>query len=77
MRRALIRAARTFFQSAIGTFLALGVLQGVVDAGAIDLDALARAAVSAGAAGVISVLSFIQNALEDLDKIPTIGGDKG
>ena len=65
MKDAAIRAARTFFQSLIGAFLATSFLQSVASDSAIDADALQRAGISALAAAVISLLSFIQNALED------------
>lgn len=60
-----IRALRTFIQALIGAFLATSVLQGIASDAAIDGDALTRAGISAVAAGVIALLSFIQNALEE------------
>lgn len=65
MKDAAIRAARTFFQSLIGAFLATSFLNGVVDSSTVDGDSLQRAGLSALAAAVIATLSFIQNALED------------
>lgn len=60
MQNALIRAVRTFFQTAIGVYLA-----GLVAAPTL-IDLGDRALISsAAAAGVVAVLSFIQNALEE------------
>lgn len=60
MKNALIRAIRTFFQTAIGVYLA-----GLVAAPALpdlaDIDLLS----SAAAAGFVAVLSFAQNWLEE------------
>jgi hypothetical protein len=65
VKDAAIRALRTFLQSLIGAFLATSVLQGIASDSTIDADALTRAGISALAAGVIALLSFVQNALED------------
>jgi predicted membrane channel-forming protein YqfA (hemolysin III family) len=65
MRDATIRASRTFFQSLIGAFLATTILNTMVSTSTLDVDALQRAGISAFAAALISLLSFIQNALED------------
>ena len=72
MSDAVKRAVRTFFQAFIGAFLATGFLSGVADVGSIDWSAATTAAVSAVAAGVIAVLSFVQNALEDNTSFPTV-----
>lgn len=61
VKDAAIRAVRTFFQTAIGAFLATGVLAN----GTVDLEGLQVAAVAAGIAGVSAVLTFLQNLLED------------
>jgi uncharacterized protein YjeT (DUF2065 family) len=65
MKDAAIRAVRTFVQALIGAFLATSVLETMVSSATIDADALRRAGISAVAAGVIALLSFVQNALED------------
>jgi len=65
MKSALIRAARTFVQAFLGALLTSGVLQAVVDTSSIDLSALQSAAISAAAAGVIALMSFTQNLLEE------------
>ena len=60
---AVIRAARTFLQTFLGVYLAgiTNSFDGLADIG------LFEAAVSAG---IVAVLSFLQNALEDTGKIP-------
>lgn len=65
MKDAGIRALRTFVQAIIGAFLATSVLTSMASNSTIDADALQRAGISALAAGVIALLSFVQNALED------------
>ncbi len=66
MKDAAIRALRTFLQALIGAFLATSVLSQMASSSTIDADALKRAVISAVAAGVIALLSFVQNALEDV-----------
>ena len=65
MSDAVKRGLRTFVQAFLGAILTSGVLGAVVDTGTVDLSALQTVAVSAFAAGVIGLLSFVQNALED------------
>ena len=64
---AVVRAARTFLQTAIGAFVASGVLTGP-----LDLDALESAGVAAAIAGLSALLSFVQNLLEDNTPVKTI-----
>lgn len=65
MTDALKRATRTFIQAFIGALLTSGVLAATAETGTLDLDALRIAGISCVAAGVIAVLSWAQNALED------------
>ena len=64
MRDASIRALRTFIQAVIGAFIATSVLTDVASSSTIDATALQRAGISALAAGIIALLSFVQNSLE-------------
>ena len=64
-RDPIVRAFRTFYQAAIGTFIATSVLGNVMSTSTIDADALQRAGISAVAAGLIALLSFFQNYGED------------
>lgn len=57
----LIRVARTFFQTAIGVFMAGLLANDVTGLGAFGDVTLLNAA---AAAGVVSVLTFVQNWLE-------------
>lgn len=59
IKQAAIRAVRTFVQTALGVYVA-----GVVGAGALADFANVGLLDSAAAAGLVAVLSFIQNALE-------------
>ena len=66
MSDAVKRAFRTFAQAFVGTFLASQVLQGIAETGEVASgDVIQRALVSATAAGLIGLLSWAQNALED------------
>lgn len=66
MRDALIRGIRTFLQAFLGVFLAIST-SGMVGPDSLpDLDVLKRAAIAAAWAGVVALVSFVQNALEDV-----------
>lgn len=66
MRQVLIRVARTFAQAFIGTLLTMGVLSGVTETGVLPgWPVWQQLFVSAAAAGVIAVLAFAQNWLEE------------
>lgn len=76
MSDAVKRAARTFAQAFVGTIVASGVLSAVGDDGVIDfsdVSTLGKAAVAAVTAGLVAVVSFVQNALEDNTSFPTVG----
>ncbi len=74
MRNAIIRAIRTFFQAFLGTFavLAIPFLTNLITAAGdaegylrIDLTTLGNAAIAGVIAGVIALITFFQNLLED------------
>ena len=74
MKAAAIRAIRTFLQSWLGTFavLAIPMLTNLIKTAGdaegylrIDVTALGNAAIAGVIAGVIALISFLQNALED------------
>ncbi len=77
---ALRRAARTFFQSFVGTLVMLAVpaLTKIVTAVAqakpyeLDFAFWQSAIVAACAAGLISLITWVQNALEDKGTIPSV-----
>jgi predicted phage tail protein len=70
---ALRRAARTFFQGVIGVLVLLAIpvlnqlIQSVAGGGevTIDLDLWRSIGIAAIAGGVIALIAFLQNALED------------
>jgi hypothetical protein len=69
------RAIRTFLQAFIGVILAqIGAIAISAQKGeyVLDIEWLKRIGVSAFAAGVIAVLSFLQNYLEDAGTIPSV-----
>lgn len=74
MKNATIRAVRTFLQAFIGTFavLAIPFLTNIITSAgdaegylAIDVTTLGNAAIAATIAGVIALITFAQNFLED------------
>lgn len=74
MKNAAVRAVRTFLQAFVGTFavLAIPVLTNLITSAgdaegyiAIDVTPLGNAAIAGVIAGVIALITFIQNALED------------
>lgn len=66
MRDAVIRGLRTFLQAFLGVFLAIST-SGMVGPDSLpDIDVLKRAAIAAGWAGIVALISFVQNALEDV-----------
>lgn len=70
---AIRRAARTFLQGTIGVLVLLAIpvlnqlIQSVASGGdvTIDLDLWQSIAIAAVAGGVIALISFLQNSLED------------
>lgn len=72
MTDAMKRALRTFIQSFVGSILTSGVLSGFAVDGVVDWSILSKVGVSSFVAGVIALLAFVQNALEDSKKLPTV-----
>lgn len=72
MSDAIRRGLRTFVQSFLGTVLTSGILSAVGEAGVVDWAIAKKVGVSALAAGVIGLVSFIQNALEDSGAVPEV-----
>lgn len=72
MNKATKRAIRTFFQAFLGSIITSGVLSATSESGVVDWSALHKVAVAAGAAGIIALITFIQNALEDSGTIPAL-----
>lgn len=65
-RDPLVRGARTFLQAFLGVFLALSTSGAIGVDSVPDLEVLKRAAIAAGWAGLIALIAFVQNALEDV-----------
>lgn len=66
MRNTLTRAGRTFVQSFLGVFISIGLLSRVVESGTLgDAATWQQALTSATAAGVVALVSFVQNWLEE------------
>lgn len=72
MSDALRRAIRTFVQSFFGAFIASGVLSAMQTTGIVDWAVLQKAAVSAGTAGIIALLTWVINVLEDSGAVPSL-----
>jgi hypothetical protein len=72
MSDALRRALRTFIQAFVGNIVANGVLSAASAAGVVDWSLLTKMLISAAAAGMIALLTFTQNALEDHTALPAL-----
>jgi hypothetical protein len=77
MNETLKRAARTFAQGFIGILMAVPALQNLIqDAGDgqidVDLNFWRAVIIAAIAGGVVSLISFAQNLLEERDVIPKV-----
>lgn len=64
------RALRTFVQAFLGSIITSGILSTTQEAGVVDWSALKKVAVSAAAAAVIALITFVQNFLEDTTTAP-------
>ena len=72
MSDAIRRAIRTFFQTFVGVLISSGILSAAAEAGVVDWSALKKIVISAGAAAVVAVVTYIQNALEDSGTVPAL-----
>lgn len=70
MSDAVKRGLRTFFQGFLGSVITSGVLSAIGTDGVVDFAVLQKVGVSAMAGGIIGLVSFIQNALEDSGSVP-------
>jgi hypothetical protein len=66
VKDAFIRGVRTFLQAFLGVFLALSTSGAMGIDSVPDLEVLKRATIAAAWAGIVAVVSFTQNALEDM-----------
>lgn len=66
------RAARTFLQSFLGTLLATWAALSLAPGTLPDADTAKRVLIAAGVAGLIALLSWIHNALEDGGAMPKL-----
>lgn len=72
MTNALKRAIRTFVQAFLGSILTSGVLSAIAVQGIVDYSVLKKVAASALAAGLIALITYAMNALEDHEIIPAL-----
>lgn len=66
------RAIRTFLQAFLGVFLSSYITMTGSSVAILDLEILGRLLVSATIAGIIAMLTFAQNLLEDTTNMPSI-----
>lgn len=59
------RALRTFFQAFTAAIAFSGVLSAIATSGVVDWAVLKKVGISAAFSGLVALVSFIQNALED------------
>lgn len=70
MKDYTIRAGRTFLQAFIGTLLSMGLFSQVADTGVLPgWNVFAQVGLVAASSGVVAVLSYTQNRLEDADRL--------
>lgn len=72
MTDALRRAIRTFVQAFLGSIISSGVLSSIASDGVVDLSGIQKVGAAALAAGLIALVSWAQNALEDGGQIPAL-----
>jgi hypothetical protein len=66
------RALRTFFQAFIGVLLSSGILSAFSEEAIVDWSAVKKVGLSALGAGIVAIVTWLQNFLEDKDKIPVL-----
>lgn len=66
------RAIRTYIQAFLGSILTSGVMSSVSTDGVVDWSVLRKAGVAAAAAGIVALITFIQNVLEDTTSFPAV-----
>lgn len=72
MSDALRRAVRTALQAFLGNLVASGVLSAAQESGVVDWSAAKKAVMAAAASGVIGMVSFVMNVLEDNTPTPAL-----
>lgn len=72
MPDSLRRAIRTFIQAFLGAIISSGVLSAINESGVVDWSVLKKVLMSAAAAGVIALITFSINFLEDAGAIPSV-----
>lgn len=72
MSDAIRRAIRTFFQTFLGVIITSGIFSAAAENGVVDWSGLKKVGLSAAAAAVVALLTYIQNALEDSGTIPAL-----
>lgn len=66
------RAIRGWFQTFLGSIITSGVLSTFEAEGVVDWAVLKKALISAAVAGVVAVVTLIQNVLEDHTTMPAL-----
>lgn len=69
---AIRRAVRTFLQAFIGVLLGSGILSAMGETGVVDWSSVKKIGLSALAAGIVAIITWLQNFLEDENVIPTV-----
>lgn len=66
------RALRTFLQAFIGVLLSSGILSAFGEASVVDWSGLKKVGLSALGAGIVALLTWLMNFLEDKNVIPEV-----
>lgn len=72
MSDAVRRAIRTFIQAFLGVLVTSGIFSAAAEDGVVDWSGLKKVGISAAAAAVVAVVTYIQNALEDSGTVPAL-----
>lgn len=77
MTEPIRRAIRTWLQAFLGTIVTSGILSAMETTGVVDWSSVRKVLVAAVAAGVIAVITWAQNALEDASGRAILKGEAG
>lgn len=72
MTDSVVRASRTFLQAFLGVLISSGILSAIGENAIVDWSSLKKVGISAAGAGIVALVSYLQNALEDKDVIPEV-----
>jgi len=72
MSDAVRRGLRSFLWAFLGSIVSSGILSAMAVEGVVDWAAVQKVGVSALAAGITGLISWVMNSLEDRDVVPQL-----